>query len=220
MTTTRSKVIVAETAEQVRSWAMPEVTGVSANARPHTAAELMAIEKAARAEGFERGRREGLVRGQREGLERAQQIVEQRVRHLDALLAALAAPVAVMDQQVEEELLALTLAVARQLVRREIKTDPGQIVAVLRNAISVLPVADRGVRVFVHPEDATLLREVLAGGDGEHERAWRLVEDPTLSRGGCRVTTENSRLDATVEGRLAQVAAQILGGERSGDASE
>ncbi|RMG30702.1 MAG: flagellar assembly protein FliH, partial [Gammaproteobacteria bacterium] len=52
------------------------------------------------------------------------------------------------------------------------------------------------------------------------ERDWKLVEDPTLSRGGCRVETESSRIDATVEQRLHAVLARFLGGERQGDPDE
>ena len=60
------------------------------------------------------------------------------------------------------------------------------------------------------------MREVL-GGDSE-EAPWRLLEDPGVGRGGCRVESQYSRVDATVEGRLQAVFAQVLGGERSEDA--
>jgi len=54
--------------------------------------------------------------------------------------------------------------------------------------------------------------------DGEELR-WRIVEEPTLTRGGCRVESEDSRIDATVEARLGALIARALGGEREEDAA-
>jgi flagellar assembly protein FliH len=52
--------------------------------------------------------------------------------------------------------------------------------------------------------------------EGE-ESAWQIVEDPTVTRGGCRVATETSEVDATVEARVAAVVARVLGEEREGE---
>jgi len=121
-----------------------------------------------------------------------------------------------LDANVEQELVALAIAMVKQLVRRELRLDPGEIIGVVREALSVLPVATRSVRLHLHPEDATLVREVLSLSDDE-DRTWQIVEDPVLSRGGCRVVSETSRVDASVEARLNAVIAQALGGERGDD---
>ena len=104
---------------------------------------------------------------------------------------------------------------AKQLVRREIKTDPGQIVAVVREALSVLPIASQNVRLHLHPEDAVLVRAALSLNEGEY--AWRIVEDGLQNRGGCQLMTDSSRIDASVETRLAAIIAKVLGGERGSD---
>ena len=78
---------------------------------------------------------------------------------------------------------------ARQIVRRELKTDPTQIIGIIREAIAALPVAAREVRVHLHPEDAAVVRENLA--PTESERAWMIVEDPVMARGGCQVNTSD-----------------------------
>jgi flagellar assembly protein FliH len=88
---------------------------------------------------------------------------------------------------VERELLTLAMALARQIVRRELKADPTQIIGIIREAIAALPVAAREVRVHLHPEDAAVVREHLA--PTESERAWAIVEDPVMARGGCQITT-------------------------------
>jgi len=87
------------------------------------------------------------------------------------------------------------------------------VIAILRESLALLPAAAREVRVHLHPEDAATVREHLtAPTNGE---AWTIVEDPTLSRGGCIVHSQSSRIDARLESRIAAVAASALGDERT-----
>ena len=172
--------------------------------------------------GYEQGVREGVRLGRAEMQEQASQLeaereeLRKRSHHLQQLLAVLADPVSQLDKEIEDQLVALVIAVSRQLIRRELKTDPGQIVAVVRKAVSLLPVAAREYRLALHPEDAAMVREVLLKEDSKNSRPWTIVEDPTLTRGGCRVVSEASYIDATVERQLAAVAATLLGDEREG----
>jgi flagellar assembly protein FliH len=57
-----------------------------------------------------------------------------------------------------------------------------------------------------------VVRERLVTPTGE--RAWSLVEDPTLARGGCLVQSEHSQLDARFESRLNGLIAAALGDAR------
>jgi flagellar assembly protein FliH len=107
------------------------------------------------------------------------------------------------------------IAIVRQLVRREVKSDPNLIIGVVREALSILPVNSRNVRLLVHPEDAELIREIYSLGDTEV--GWKLVEDPVVNRGGCKVVTDTSQIDATLESRLASLIAPLLAGARAVD---
>ncbi len=192
-------------------WQVPEVDvcdqrGARVAGLP-TAGGLERLQKQVYEEGYAQGREEGRAAGREE--------IAACAARLDALLGALARPFEELDEQVEQELVRLALAIAQQLVRREIKADPGQIVAIVRDALAVLPVSARGVRLHLHPEDAQLVNEVLSVGDAQ--RPWQIVEDPVLARGGCRVVSESSRIDASLEARLAALAAAVLGGEREDD---
>jgi flagellar assembly protein FliH len=100
----------------------------------------------------------------------------------------------------------------RQLFRRELKIDPGSVIGVVHEAIRLLPAAARDIKVHLHPEDAVLLRESLNRGEGE--RAWDIVEDPLVSRGGCTVTTDSSRVDAQAEARLKLIVDALTGDQR------
>lgn len=187
------------------SGAEPEEPGVSeSQSKLPTAAEIEEIQKHAREEGFAVGYKEGLAQA------RAQIAVQ--VSTFRRLMATLSRPFADLDEQVEQELVALATAIARQVVRRELKSEPGEIVAVVREAMAALPVAKRSVQLHLHPEDAKLVRDALALSD--EERPWRIVEDPALTRGGCRVTTDTSHVDATLEKRFAALVATMMGTER------
>jgi len=183
-----------------------------------TAGQLEQLQKQAHAEGFEQGRSEGLEYGHREALEEGRRHIAQRLGDFDRLLSALDRPFQQLDDQVENEVVTLVIAMVRQLVRREIRMDPGHVVGVVREALGVLPVASRSVRVLLNPEDAELVREIYSLGDSEQK--WQIVEDPVIQRGGCKVVTETSQVDATLESRINALIAPLLAGERSHDGSD
>ncbi len=230
------KVIDAAEADDFEPWQPPPVGGREAEeaARAEgpqlpTVEEIEAISRAAheegyqagfeegRAAGFEAGRAEGHAQGLEEG--RAQGLAELRARgeELARLLDVLDHPFETLDDEVAEELARLAMIVARHLVRRELKTDTGVVVSVVREAVALLPASARRIRVFLHPDDAALVRQALSVDDDGEELRWRIVEEPTLTRGGCRVESEDSRIDATVEARLGALIARALGGEREED---
>lgn len=162
-------------------------------------------------EAFDAAHAAGLAEGRAAG----QQEVRRRIERLDALLGSLAQPFSDLDAEVGQQLVDLALALARQLVRRELRIDPTQVIAIVREAVSVLPVSARDVRVHLHPEDAAIVREYLA--PTENVRAWKLVEDPVMMRGGCQIATSSSRVDARLETKLGKLVAELVGGERAND---
>lgn len=169
--------------------------------------ELAAARETGFRQGYEQGVAEGIATGSRE--------VNLRINHLESLLRVMTEPLERFDEHVEEQLTRLAILIAKQVIRREIKTDPGQIVAVVREAVSVLPLSAHKIRIFLHPEDALVVRNILPSGVNSSN--WEIIDDPVMSRGGCRVDTEMSHIDATVESRLSAIATTLLGGERAND---
>ncbi len=214
------KVISASPEDEIRQWHPPQmghsVGGVAARSLL-TAEQLEQIQKQAYEEGFELGKREGFEYGHREALSSGKTDLQERLDRLDAILRTLEAPLKLLDDQMEQEIMTLVIAIVRQLVRREVKTDPGQIIGVVREALGVLPISSRNVRVVLHHDDAELLRETYDVSD--KELGWSIVEDPVMERGGCKVVTDVSQVDATLESRLAALVTQLLGGERDEDLS-
>lgn len=156
-----------------------------------------------------RAREEGFEQGRQEGLAAARDQVQAEIDILRRLLQGLTTPFAELDEQVEKELVALALGVARQVIYREVQTEPELVVAAVRKALGVLPAGAREVHLHLHPDDARLVRELLPAG--AEEDGWLIVEDRVHERGGCRVTTQTSQVDATLEARLQRAAAAVLG---------
>ena len=193
-------------------WELPSVNGPIANARRKDDDEKR--DEVARLD------REAIVsRGYEEGLAKAKLEIEaltvqldSRIKRLDSILSYLAKPLEALDGEVEKQLSTLALIVGKQLARRELKSDPGQIIAIIRESVMRLPAAVRDIRVHMHPDDAAIVRKKLSTPG--NERAWTIVEDPALSQGGCLVRTDNSQIDARLESRLNTIVSSILGDER------
>ena len=203
----------AENVTSAQAWNAPQVDGVAAGGRrPRTVRELQAAEEAVWQGVRDEARAQGLAAAQKEIDARIAQLDAQAQR-LQALLDLQARPLARLDADIEQQLAELAIAIARQLLRRELKTDPSQVIAVVRETVGLLPAAARDVRVILHPEDAALIRERLVAR--ETHQAWQLVEDPMLGRGDCRVATDTAQIDARIENRLNATIAALLGDERA-----
>ena len=81
--------------------------------------------------------------------------------------------------------------------------------------VAMLPAARKCATA---PEDARLVNAALAAPASG--RAWEIVEDPVLARGGCRVTARHTRIDASLEGRIQAAIAHVLGDEREPSARD
>ncbi len=190
-------------AKTAQRWDVPAIDGSDGKGYL-TAGRLQELQKDAYDEAWQKGHADGVAAGE--------QAILQRAARFDELLRALSRPFDELDESVEKQLLELTTALLKQLFRREIKLNPSHVIGVVREAIQALPIASRSVQVHLHPDDAALVREMLRPAD--NEPAWTIVEDPLASRGGCRVTTENSQIDASAESRLHAVISRCLGDER------
>jgi len=216
----KSRIIRAKDAENISDFRLNDMTdparagkAVSRGRGPQmTAAELEKLQEQARQEAYEEGRKEGFEFGHNEALEQYRQHFEERLAAFDRILQGFEKPFENLDEQVENEIVELVISMVKQLVRREVKMDPNHVVGVVREAMSVLPVSSQDITLVLNPEDAQIIRDVFSLN--EKEQGWRIVEDPVLNRGGCRVTSGDSQIDATLESRLDALIAPLISDER------
>lgn len=194
--------------EMVARWELPVFPGeprCPEDVVLHTAQHLDDMEAAAYQDGFARGHVEGLAAGRNAG---AQQVREQAER-LSALIDHLGRPLQHLDEELERTLVALTIEVARRLVQTELQLEPARVSAVVAEAMAALTGPAREVRVLANPEDVPLLKEHLVPPDGARE--FRVVADPTVMRGDCRVLSESAQVDARLDTRHANLAQSLIG---------
>jgi flagellar assembly protein FliH len=213
-----SKIIPKDKAGPIERWQCPNVEQSDSKESltsfgPVTAEAIERIQKQAYKEAYD----EGFAKGYQDGTAKGKAELEPQIKLVKTALDALANPLSQMDSEVEQQLADLAVLIARQLVRREIKMDPAQIIAVVREAVLALPNVSKKVHVYLHPEDLAVVKAKLSAA--EAESFWQLLEDPTLSQGDCKVMNEFSSIDATVERRLSSLVANMLGGERAQDKS-
>jgi len=210
-----SKVISKDESQDCESWVLPSISESDDDNSINmlTASQIESLQKQA----YEEAYAEGQKLGYEAGLAAVKQDIQARIETFNGLLNSLNMPFDQLDKQVDEELVVLVQALVKQMIRREIKTEPGQIIAVIREAIESLPVASRQIQLRLHPEDASLVNDFYKMG--EKDQAWNIVEDPLINRGGCKIITSVTQVDATLETRLTQLFAQVFG-ERQQDTSE
>jgi flagellar assembly protein FliH len=191
----------------------PEIIIEEEPAPTLTVEEIEAIQKQAYAEGFALGKQEGyqagFVEGSKKGYDENVHLIEVRTTQLISLLESFTTPFKHLDESVERALADLAVKIAKQILHREIELDSGQVTAAVKAAVAALPIASQNIKLYLNPEDAELVRFNL--GLGESPSAWTIIEDASITRGGCKVDTEISHVDATVENRLNAVLETLFG---------
>ena len=155
--------------------------------------------------------------GFQQGQLRAQQQAQELQQRLLQLIEFFEHPLQALNEDIEHQLTQLAVTLAQQLVRRELKLEPGEIIGLIRDSVKLLPGNTRNISIMLHPEDARLVRNALSMESGNEEHSWKLIEDPMITRGGCEVSAPPSSINATLENRLSALAASVLGGEREQD---
>jgi flagellar assembly protein FliH len=219
-----SRFIPREEIEVVASWRFDNVDGsphadeaqgaAAANASAPSVAEpepiavdIDALCRQARSEGFEEGHAAGCA-ATRVALEvPARQAAAEAVQRFDTALATMRAQLAHAQVDMAHTVLEMACALAQQVVRRELATDPKAIEPVVRDALQALVTDTLPVTVRVHPDDFAAL-----------ESGWmqppepgspQFVADTAITPGGCRVEAPGSSVDATLEKRWQRAIANL-----------
>lgn len=181
-------------------WEPASLDGHRSAVQMPTAADLESIHQQAHDEGYQAGFAEGVeaARAQREAR------LAEDVRRLQALLDPVSEAVREFDHVMSEDLLALALEISRQMLRQALHVKPELVLPIVRSAMENLPQNTPHPHLHLHPEDAALVRagmqsEIAMGG-------WKIIEDQRIARGGCRIETAVSDIDASVDHRWKRLA--------------
>ena len=159
----------------------------------------------------ERGYQEGLQRGQEAGRQQAQALLAE----MTALWDAMQQPFADMEEDVHSHLLALSVAMSKAVLRRELSTDRDAIGRALSDALAALGRVEQTVEVTINPQDHDLIAGLLDQEGVDH----RLKADPNMLRGGCLLRAGKALVDARMETLVHEALITVAGETRQVDSS-
>jgi flagellar assembly protein FliH len=192
------------------SWAPVELAGApmpsarASRGSEHEAASISAAE-------FERALQDAYQRGYTEGLRAGESAEGSRLRNaMAAVQDALASVQEGAERWVgnaEENLAALAVGVARQIVGRELTTDPEIVTELVRRAMADFPIG-QPLTVRLHPSDLHAVSSAIAPvNDGSlglrNEVLW--LGDARIAPGGCFVEGRERIVDGRVDTALERL---------------
>ena len=160
-----------------------------------TAEEIERVLAAAQAAGYAAGHAEG------------HGVAQATAARLATVLDNLTQAIAGIEQHIADQLLTLAIEIANQVMRQSLRLHPELILPLVREAVTALHPHHGQPQLFLHPDDAVLVRERL--GEQLAHGNWRIIDDATLTAGGCRVELGASEVDATVETRWRRIIEAI-----------
>jgi flagellar assembly protein FliH len=144
-----------------------------------------------RQQAYEQGLRDAEAKAAREGAARLDATVARLARTIDDLAATKARALA----EANNDIVQLSIAIARRILRRELTVDPDALAGIVKAAIERIPAREIS-RVRIHPDDAACLQR--------HLRI-EVCPDPSLERGSVIFETARGNLDASISTQLAEI---------------
>ena len=149
-------------------------------------------------EGWQHGLVEGREAGYAEGFEAgataAKELFAVQSEQLAQILVRLGAPLAALENVVEEAVVGLALEVARCVIGSETSQSRDYLVKLIREAIAKVPIEMSGLKVLVNPVDLDVIR----GSVPEIENCTAaLVADESVEPGDCLVIADGQ--DRTIK---------------------
>ena len=165
-----------------------------------TVEELEAIREQARKEGYD----EGHEAGHADAIEAGKLATAEELQHVRALADTFSTALQDADQLIANEVLDLALQLAKGMLKNALQVKPELILPIVRDAIEYLPVLQQPALLVLHPDDAAMVRTGI--GEELDKGGWRVVEDASVGRGGCKVDTATNQIDATAAARWQRLS--------------
>ena len=174
-----------------------------------TAGQLEEISNQAYQDLHEQARQEGIKQGHAEGYQAgiaaAQKDIKAQVQGLHAAVAEVFSHLAGQDDEVEQALMNVATCIASSVLRRELSVDSAQISQVVHEAVAMLPMDASNITVHLSAQDHDLLT-----AHADTPSQWQLEIDRKMTAGGCRVVSQRSVVDYTLEDQFQQTVNAIV----------
>lgn len=118
-----------------------------------------------------------------------------------------------VQQQAEQSLITLSVAIAERLVRQTIRQKPQITQQLIRETLQLTGRSEQ-LELQLHPEDAALLTDAANTAVWQQvigSRQVRVVPNAEISRGSCIVRSPQGMIDASWETQLQRITSELLG---------
>lgn len=202
-------------AARIRAAAEMEASKIIADARAKSESHAGELQEQAKAQGHAEGLEQGLAEGREQGRAEALAETAEQLRQLTAAWSQVATDWeqqrTEMEREARQAVLDFALSAVEKIVHRVIEVDESVVVDQAAQALSlVLSSQDASVRV--HPVDRPLLEDALPELVKELATIEHidLVDDESITPGGCIVSFGQGRIDATIDRQLERLTNLIL----------
>lgn len=151
---------------------------------------------------IEQARQTGFREGEAAGQAKAQAALEAALLRLARAAAEVAGYRAAYRRESEQEMVKLSLAVARKVIKRELTVDPAALQGVVKAALETLNAGEVYRIRLAAPDAAALDRHIQAMG---LPQAVEVIADPALERGAVLFETARGLVDAGVQTQLGEI---------------
>ena len=153
-------------------------------------------------EGKKIGFAEGVKQGREEGFLQGKHTIDNKLIEVMVPLMALKSLLEEgYDKQINQQqqlIVDLVRRVTQQVIRCELALQPQQILTLVEETIASLP--NDATEIEIHLEPSAVKELQLLAFDKLKD--WKIVPDPEISQGGCRIVTNKCDADASIETRL------------------
>ena len=146
---------------------------------------------------------EGRKAGHEEGTAQCRHEVEQGKQQALMLVETVEAAKAAMLHQMEQDLITLSVAIAKKVIQCEISVNQDVLVHQVRQMMQMLSTKG-AIRLKVHPDEVAYLQSqqenLVSQGS---EVSIHIEGDSTLGLGACEIETDSLSSNTSIEGQLA-----------------
>lgn len=155
--------------------------------------------------------KQGMETGYQEGLTKAKQEMEQNLTDSINILAQAEEERVRRIASSEGELLKLVTGIVEKIIGTELKSDPEQVISIVREALSKAATAN-SITVKINPDSLQILQDNLPSLQEvfSEPKAVAIEADQTILPGDCFIETEHGKVDARVKSQLERIMSEIF----------
>lgn len=154
-------------------------------------------------EGNRQGYQQGFLQGQEEGraqaLAEAAQEQKQKMAGIEQLMTTFRGELTSLQRAIPSRLVQLSLTATRAVIGHNLVDDHPALLAKIQHLMQQESLFKGPLLLWVGQQDAAYVQEQL--GETLAKQGWELHIDPQILTGGCRITSEEGEMDATLSSR-------------------